>query len=98
GWEAGKSVIEISRSFGCFPGTCFSTELIGHMAIVKGITEGSYHRVNQLAITHALTPTCTWDPVLAAAHHLGSAADRHFGITQINGLSRRDNRLQTAAT
>ncbi len=69
-----------------------------HVTIVKGITEGSYHRVNQLAIPHALAPACSREPVLAAAHHFGAAADRHFGIAHVNGLGGRNNRLQAAAT
>src|SRR6266487_839935 len=69
-----------------------------HMTIVKRITECSDHRVNQLSITHALTPTCTREPVLAAAHHFGSPAYSRLGITHINGLGGRNNRLQPAPT
>ncbi len=69
-----------------------------HMTIVKRITEGSYHGVNHLPITHALTPTRPRKPVLAAAHHFSSTTYSHFGLTQRNGLGSRNNRLQSAAT
>ena len=69
-----------------------------HMTIVEWITEGSNHGVYQLSITHALSPTRSWEPILAAAHHLSSAAYCHFGITHINGLGCRYDRLQATPT
>src|SRR5258708_7343655 len=69
-----------------------------HVTIVKGITEGSCHRVNQLAIPHALAPAGSREPVLAAAHHFGASTDRHLSIAHVNGLGGRNNCLQSTAT
>src|SRR5437868_13062823 len=69
------------------PLACHILSCHAHMAVVKWITQCSYHHIDQLSVTHALAPPCARERVGAAAHHFSSAAYCHFGITHINGLS-----------
>ena len=68
-----------------------------HVTIVKWIAECAQHCINQLAITHTLSPANVGNPVGCTAHGLSPTSHGYCGIALVNSLGRRNNCLQTTA-
>ena len=68
-----------------------------HVAVAERIVQSPGHGVDELRVSHALTPARRGYEVGGTAHALGARAERDVGVAEQDVLSRRDDRLQPAA-
>ena len=68
-----------------------------HVDGVEGVVQRADHHVHHLGVTHAGAPAHVQAGEGRAAHHLGTRANGHVGVAQLNGLRGRHNGLQARA-
>ena len=68
-----------------------------HVTVVERIAQRGDHHVDQRGVVHPRAPAHRRRKIRAAAHVLRAAGHRHVGVAEHDRLSRRDDRLQSAA-
>ena len=65
-----------------------------HVDVQAGVMQRTQHVVQHLDVAHARAPTVGRGQVSATAHGLGTGADGHVAVTQLDGLGGRHDGLQ----